>query len=150
MANKKGLVKKILIAVVLLVLAASAVVWYLFTKKFDDTQLVKAAFTVDALPFIKEFEKDDLQANRKYTEKIVVVNGLVSEIEKADTTVNIKMADTATGSYIIFAFQDKNREKISKVKVGDRISVKGSCSGGIYSEILETSVISFKRCVLNQ
>ncbi len=140
--------KKYLAGIVLLMLAGAGVVWYLFTLKFEDTGKTRADFSVNAIDLIKEFEQNDTLANRKYTEKIVTVNGTISSLEKADTTFNLKMTDSITGSYLIFAFQSNAGDAIRRLKAGDRVSVKGSCSGGVYSEILETRYISFKRCVI--
>jgi len=60
------------------------------------------------------------------------------------------MADTASGSYIIFAFQQQHRGEAKKIKMGDMVSIKGSCSGGAYSHMLETEYIAFKRCAVNK
>ena len=72
---------------------------------------MKPDFTVNASGFINEFRQDMAAANKKYSEKIIVVNGTVSKIEMADTTANIKMIDTASGAYIIFAFQQQHLQK---------------------------------------
>jgi flagellar basal body-associated protein FliL len=148
--TKKSTLKKILIVIGIGLVAAAAVALYIFTDTFDDTATQKAAYTVSANPFIKEFEKDNALANKKYTEQIITVNGRISEIEAADTTVNIKMIDTTTGSYIIFAFQQQDAAEAKKLKEGDSVSVKGSCSGGIFSEILEVESINFKRSSINK
>jgi hypothetical protein len=142
--------KKWMIALFVLVLAAGAVLWYLFTEKFADTNELKADYTVNAIDFIKEFRTDIQLANKKYTEKIVIVNGIVSEVETADTIANIKIADSATGAYIIFAFQQQHLAEARQMKAGDKVSIKGSCSGGNYSGILETENINFKRCAVNK
>ena len=141
--------KSILTGLLILLLAVAGVVWYIFTEKFTDTAESKADYSVDAMGFIKEFQQNDSLANKKYTEKIISIKGTVSEIETADTTVNIKMSDPATGDYIIFAFQQQHLPEAKKIKKGELVSIKGSCSGGIYSEILETRYISFKRAALN-
>lgn len=142
--------KKWLIALLVLLLAVAAVAWYMFTLKYDDTATVKADHTVNAIDFIKAFGEDLTAANAKYAEKIIVVNGTVSAIEPADTTMNIKMIDTAqNGAYIIFAFQQQHLAEAKGMKVGDKVSVKGSCSGGAFSNILETVYITFKRCAVN-
>jgi len=147
----RPLYKKILIGVFLLLLAAGGVIWYIFNEKFTDTAERKADYTVNAIDFIREFQKNDSLANAKYIEKIVTVNGVVSKIEPvSDTVVNIKMADAATGDYIIFAFQQEHAAEAKQLKEGGQASVKGSCSGGTYSEILETRYISFKRSALNK
>ncbi len=124
--------------------------WYIFTEKFDDTTKQKSSFTVNAMDFIKEFQASDSIASKKYIEKIITVKGRLSEIENADTTINVKMIDSLTGAYIIFAFQKQNTVDAKSLNVGDSIAIKGSCSGGVYSEILETTFISFKRCVISK
>ena len=142
--------KKWLLALFILLLAGGAVIWYLFTLKYEDTADVKPEHTVNAIDFISEFKQDMAEANKKYSEKIIVVNGTVSEIEMADTTANIKMIDTTNGAYIIFAFQQQHLQDAKQMKEGDKVSIKGSCSNGAFSTILETEYITFKRCAINK
>jgi hypothetical protein len=146
--NKKY--KKWLIALFVLLLAGAGVTWWLFTLKHDDTAVVQADYTVNAMEFIKEFKQDMTGANKKYAEKIIVVNGIVSEIEAADTTTNIKMIDSTNGAYIIFAFQVQHLQEARQMKPGQQVSIKGSCSNGAFSNILEAEYITFKRCAVNQ
>ena len=142
--------KKWLIVTGVVVLAGAAALWYIFTEKFEDTKKVKADYTVHAIDLIKACPHDEVAANKKYTEKIIIVNGTVSEIKNADTTANIIMADIKTGAYIIFAFQQQHVSEARQMKVGDDVSIKGSCSGGNYSAILEKEKIDFKRCTVNE
>ena len=142
--NKKVL-KWFLIATGILLAFGLAAYAYYATRTHEDTAGLKADYSVEAIPFIKEFEKDHVAANKKYAEKIIAVKGTVTAIESADTTINIKMADTATGSYLIFAFQEQYIREAKKLKEGDQVVIKGSCSDGVYSEILGTYFISFKR-----
>jgi hypothetical protein len=128
-----------------LLLLGGAVYFYFATLTHDDTAKLKVDYVVEAIPFIKEFENDYQAANKKYAEKIISVKGIVTATEPADTTMNIKMTDTATGSYLIFAFQDKHMSEAKKLKPGDNAVIKGSCSDGIYSDILGIYFVSFKR-----
>jgi len=153
-STKKNRHKKLLVLGIIILVAGIGTAWYMFTNTFSDTATEKPAYTFNAVDFIKEFQQNDSVANKKYAEQIITVNGMVSETEKSDSTVNIKMADTATGSYIIFAFQQQDAAKAKEIKEGDNISVKGSCSGGVFSEILSTETnkvefITFKRCSIN-
>lgn len=142
--------KRILVTVLVLAVAFAGIYWYIATEKFADTKDRKAAYTVNAMDFIGEFQKDDSAANKKYRGKIIVVKGRVSQLEAPDTTtVNIKFIDTATGAYAIFAFQDIHLTEAKTIKEGDSVSIKGACSGVAYSEVLETKYIPFQRCVLN-
>ncbi|MGF2412675.1 OB-fold protein [Ferruginibacter sp.] len=148
--KKNPWIKRVLIAGLLALVAGAIAIWFIFTEKFTDITKREAAFTVNAMDFLKEFQTNDSLANTKYLEKIITVNGRVSETEAADTTINIKMIDTATDAYIIFAFQQQHLAEAKQLKEGDSISIKGSCSGGTYSEILETEFVTFKRCAINK
>ena len=50
--NKK--LKWALVTLFVLLLAAGAIVWYVFNEKFADTTQKKADYTVNAMGFIKE------------------------------------------------------------------------------------------------
>ncbi len=120
----------------------------LMNETFSDTTGIKPDYTVTASGLIHEFVANDSAANHKYLEKIIEVSGIVSEAEvKADSTVNIIFADS-TGSYINFSLDKNQYEKGKNVKPGETISLKGACSGSLYSEILQSTAISFKRSVL--
>lgn len=147
--NKK-ILKKLLFAGTTLLLIGGAVYFYFATLTHSDTSDIKPEFKVEAIPFIKEFEKDYKAANKKYAEKIIAVSGVVTATLQADTTINIEMKDTATGSYAIFAFQQQHMSDAKSLKPGDKVTIKGSCSDGIYSEILGTYFISFKRSVIDK
>jgi Cu/Ag efflux protein CusF len=114
--------------------------------------LLKADYTVNALDFINEFKlKDSINpaSNKKYSEKIIIINGRVTSVETPDSTINLKITD-AEGAYISFAFQQKDQTALKKVKEGDSVSIKGSCNGANFSGILQVPSITFKRCSLNK
>lgn len=149
--HKRTWLKRLLITGLVLAVIGAGIYWYIATEKFSDTKDRKAAFTVDAIDFIREFRKDDSVANKKYRERIITVNGRVSELEAPDSsTVNVKFVDTTTGDYTIFAFQEQHLAEAKSLKKGDSISIKGSCSGVSYSEILDLYYIPFKRSALNK
>lgn len=148
--KRRSLLKRIATGALIILLAGAGIYWYVATEKFSDTKEQEAAFSVNAAGFINEFALDINAANAKYAEKIIAVTGIVSATETADTTINIKMTDPATGSYIIFAFQDQHLDEAKTVKTGDSVSIKGSCSGGVYSDILGVHSITFKRSTLNK
>ena len=141
----KKVLKWLLMGGATLLIAGIAVYFYYATRTHEDTATLEVDYTVDAIPFIKEFEQGYQAANKKYAEKIIAVKGRVTATEPADTTMNVKMTDTTTGSYLIFAFQDKHVAEAKELTEGDYVVIKGSCSDGVYSEILGTYFISFKR-----
>ena len=148
MSKKNNGIQKLLIFGLILLIVGGLAAWFIFTEKFEDTKSQKADYTISAYQLIHEFQKADSLSNKKYAEKIMTIQGKVSEIENVDTSVNIKMTDTTNGSYVIFAFQPQHLSEAKSIHIGDIISIKGSCSGGAYSQILETEFITFKRCTL--
>jgi uncharacterized protein (UPF0333 family) len=148
--NKGSWGKKLLIAFVTLLVIGGAAFWYIMTEEFSDTSSAKAAYTVNAMDLLREFQESDSIANKKYAEQIITVNGRISEIETADTTANIKFIDTTTGSYLIFDFQAQHAAEAKTLNIGDSVSLKGSCSGSIYSQLRKAHMISFKRSALNK
>lgn len=127
-----------------------AISHYIENKTFDNTADLKPAYTVKALDLIREFDSNDSAANKKYVNQILLVQGRISELEQPnDSTINLKMTDT-TGSYAIFPFYSKSLGQVKNLKQGDSVSIKGACSGDVYSEILETRFISFERCIINK
>jgi hypothetical protein len=78
------------------------------------------------------------------------VTGTVSAVDiAADSTSTIRFEDS-TGPYAIFSLEKSQVNKIRNTKAGDMVSVKGICSGSIFSDILGTTSINFKRSILNK
>ncbi len=140
--------KIVLIIIFIFLLAMGGIAWYLFTEKFADTAEIRTEYTLKANDFIKEFQQNDSLANIKYIEKIISVKGVVTDLETLDSVVNVKMSDSLTGDYIIYTFQEQHLAEAKKIKIGEQVSIKGSCSGAVYSDILQTRYISFKRAAV--
>jgi hypothetical protein len=147
-ANKKSWIKKALIAILFIILLGGGAYLYIMNETFDDTASLKSAYTVNAQDLINAYQTNDSVANATYREQIITVQGRVTEVEAADTTVNIKFTDPFTGSYLIFDFQSQHVPDAKVVQVGDSVAIKGSCSGNIYSRLRRAHMISFKRSLL--
>ncbi|MEN9858245.1 MAG: tRNA anti-like [Bacteroidota bacterium] len=147
-ANKKSWIKKALIAILFIILLGGGAYLYIMNETFDDTASLKSAYTVNAQDLINAYQTNDSVANATYREQIITVQGRVTEVEAADTTVNIKFTDPFTGSYLIFDFQSQHVPDAKVVQVGDSVAIKGSCSGNIYSQLRRAHMISFKRSLL--
>lgn len=122
---------------------------YIMSETHGATEDVKADYTLAAADLIKEFMENDTATNKKYNDKMLVVNGNASAVAlQDDSTSTISFADS-TGSYAIFSLEKNQYEKVKTIKQGDAVSLKGVCSGSIFSEILGTTAITFKRATFN-
>jgi tRNA_anti-like len=122
----------------------------LMNEGHQSTDQVKTDYMLSADTLLKEFIANDTASNNKYREKMLEVNGLINATEiAADSTSTLKFADS-TGSYAIFSIEKTELEKVKTIKTGDIVTVKGICSGSIFSEILGTTSVNFKRAVVKQ
>jgi hypothetical protein len=122
----------------------------IFEETFESTDNIKADYTITSVDLLKEFAANDTAANKKYMEKVLLVTGNASAIDvAADSSSSIRFEDS-TGSYAIFSMEKTEFNKVRDIKPGDAVSVKAVCSGSIFSDILGTTSISFKRSNLNK
>ncbi|MFZ9388763.1 MAG: OB-fold protein [Chitinophagaceae bacterium] len=120
------------------------------SETFTHTRDIHADYSISATDLLKEFAANDSAANAKYREKILVVSGKATQVEqRSDSTTTIQMADT-TGSYVVFSFDKDQLQSVNHIKTGDAVSLKGACSGSVYSEILGITFISFKRSAIHK
>jgi|GEM_PF-230356 len=124
------------------------IAYYLFTEKFEDTKLVKAAHASSALAFLKEFQNNDSLANARYRNQIVELSGRISALEQADTSANLKINADGTGDYLIFDFQQEDAKETKKLQQGDSVTIRAACSGSSYSRILNSRSVQFQRATL--
>ena len=146
--NKKKWLRWIFLAIVAMALAGGAIFYYVMTAEFADTTSEKPAYTISAIDLLTEFQQNDSAANKKYVEQILAVSGRVSEVEGVDTSATVKFVDSLTGSYLIFDFQSATSRQAAALQPGDSVTLKGSCSGSIYSRLRNAHMISFKRSVI--
>lgn len=82
--------------------------------------------SVNANDLYSIFSSDSLKANKKYTSRILVVRGLVSEVSLNSKQQKIILVKTSTpGAYINCTLE----ETVENIKPSDKVSIKGICSG---------------------
>ena len=99
--------------------------FYLFNKGAVDIKGSKG-ISVNANDLYTIYSYDSLTANKKYTSRILVVRGVVSEISINSKQQKIILVKTAApGAYVNCTLE----EPADNINVSDNISIKGICSG---------------------
>ena len=93
--------------------------------KHRDPSSEKAKFEMTADALTKEFKDDPTQANAKFINQAVLIEGIVTEI----TGVTVSMNNIACN------IDSSNIEKIQQIKTGDKIKVQGLVVG--YNDLME-------------
>lgn len=127
--------KNLKIITVLVVLAIiSGVAYYTFRKSPTAVSDYKPDYIIEPATIVDEFSEDENEANQKYLDKIIQLEGTVVEIEKGEedkTTVYLEGSLMGNVSCLF-----SNSELKDEIKVGDKAIVKGKCSGFILDVVL--------------
>lgn len=124
MNSMKG--KWFLIAGLILILLAAGWFYYLYQKPRADVADVKAAHTLTAEKLYHDFVTDEAAADQKYTDKIIEVKGMVSEVQTMDKTAFVLLGAGNENGGINCSMQHDN---VALPEKGKKITIKGKCTG---------------------
>ncbi|MGZ8540112.1 MAG: OB-fold protein, partial [Chitinophagaceae bacterium] len=95
-----------------------------------------------------EFETEEPASNKKYWDKVILVDGMVKEVSKDDRGLySVILGDTASMSSVRCSMDSIHNHETAAVKKGDHLAVKGICAGFNADEMLGSDVI-LVRCAV--
>lgn len=136
--------KKILIAVVLLIVIVGSIGAIMFFKPHRDVQSTKTDFKLQASEIVAEYLMDIQKADEKYLDeegnsKVLEISGTIFEVSEdfnGNKVVLLKEANDKAG--VSATFSAETNENAKNLNVGDKITIKGVIrSGASYDEDLE-------------
>jgi hypothetical protein len=123
MSSKKRLLVTLPV-LILLCLAGWAV--YEYKKPHTDAGDKTTNIYIDATSLYNDFSKNETNANAKYLDKIIEVTGIVDDVQNTNGALVIMLnANQMMGGINCKMFDAKN----NFLKKGDKITIKGKCSG---------------------
>lgn len=128
--------KKIIVAIVILGIAGAFIAYKMYNKPHVNITETSSDITITANKILEDFSSDETTANLKYLEKIIEVEGIVSEvkIEKEKGIITLKTNDDF-GS-VICHLSDESTQKISSIAAGNSLKLKGICTGYLMDVII--------------
>lgn len=125
------MVKKILIALLVLGLIGAAVGYYLWNKPHMDVQTAKTDVSIAAEQLYKAYVADENAANALYLEKTIAVKGVIREVDKAaDGSVKVIFeTGDADGFGVSCEMDPLTKHKRTDFQKGETITLKGICAG---------------------
>ncbi len=119
-----------------------------YNRKHVDVTEESAAFTITSEDLIIAFTTDEKAANKKFLDKIIAISGKIKSIEKDETGIyTIALGKLNTMSSVRCSLDSIHNQGASIVKIGENISIKGTCSGYNADELLGSDVI-LNRCAV--
>ena len=142
--------KRILLAVLLILIAGAIYVYKEFNRTNIDIAGEEPAFAVGATELIKAFTDDDSAASNKYVGKIISVTGLVKNINQVERGYfTVSLGDTLSMSSVRCSVDSVYTASATGAKPGMTIKVKGNCTGFNADELLGLDVI-VNRCMIEE
>lgn len=140
-----------IVAVVLLLLAIG--VGYAFreyNRKEPQTADRPAVFTIAASDLMKQFRKEEKNANLKYLDKVIEVSGELKSVDtgdKGELTLVLKTSEEL--SSVRCSIDSLYSAQAGPLVAGNPVRVKGICTGYIADELLGADIILKKSLVLS-
>jgi hypothetical protein len=127
---------------ILLVIACLGTItgFYLYNKPVSSTASRSADLTIRAEDLFNEFSKNENAANTKYLDKVVSIEGTVTNIAIEDG-LSIVTLKTASDMFGVICKIESGDEKVKSLKAGEEIRVKGVCTGMLMDVIMVRCVI---------
>lgn len=124
------MMKKIVIAVLILALLGAAYGYYLWNMPQENMQAKQADLTIAATELFKAFSTDEQAANSKYLGKTVAVTGVVKSVEKDETGGGVKVSlETGDSFGVLCELDPLSKHQRMNFPVGESVTFKGNCTG---------------------
>lgn len=120
--------KKVLIALAVLLVAGAAVGFYLWNKPHENMERAKADMTLQAAQLFAEYNTDQAAADAKYLDKTVAVKGVVKEVNKDEGSVKI-LLETGSDFNVLCTLDELSQHARTDFPIGEKVTFKGKCTG---------------------
>ena len=128
---------KIALIVLLVMLVVTVIGVKTYNKPHVDVVKTEAKYKLDAQQLINSFITDEDKASKKYVNTIIQVSGEALEISHGTISIKYKNSE----STVLCNLLPKEDEKLKTIKKGDKIKVKGICTGYLLDVVLVECVL---------
>ena len=139
---KRGIV----LTIVILILAIVIVYIYTFHKPARTAASEEAVYSVSVKDLTEEFEADENAANAKYLNKVIKVYGTVVNVSESESDISVNLKEIDSNAGVTCSFEKKSIDK-SKVKPGQKVFIKGICSGFLMDVVLNKCALDTEAAI---
>lgn len=143
-------IKKIIVgSVIIAVLGGAGYGYSEYNRKPKSLDKVKPHVVLSAETLIKDFETNEKDANSKYLDKIIAVDGKIRSVEKSENGYfTVVLGKEGTMSSVRCSMDSVFQQAVANLSAGSEIRMKGACTGFNADELLGSDVI-LNRCVVD-
>ena len=117
--------RKILTGVLILIVVAGSVGYYLYSKKVQNYAEGEPDINITAKELVEAFDKDTASAVKRFMEKKIRVTGTVKSLDSSA----VVLSEEGVPSSVVIGLDERNKKSISQLKVGEAATLQGKFSG---------------------
>lgn len=103
----------------------------------------EVSYSLSAVNLYKEFDEKEAISSKKYSGKLIQVEGIIQEItldEKKSKVILLTTGEDTMGG-ILCTLEKSQKHDLSELEVGERVSIKGICAGMLMDVVMNRCVI---------
>ncbi|MBX9783667.1 MAG: OB-fold putative lipoprotein [Chitinophagaceae bacterium] len=125
--------KPIILILILIGIATAVYVWFFEWNK-PKTEVADAdAIKIEAATLFNAYTKDEASANKLYLEKVLQVNGEVTEVIQNEEGLKVVLLKTEDAMFGVNCTLEQKNITVSK---GEKVTLKGICTGYLTDVVL--------------
>jgi len=97
--------------------------------------------SISAIDLFNQYQQDESVANKKFLDKIIEVQGKVTDVQQSGKTVSIQLDGGASTAGINCSITQHSDQKIQLPEKGSSVKIKGRCAGMLMDVNLVDCVI---------
>lgn len=137
--------KKYIIIIFVIIVLGSGIFAYFYWNKPHRDPSKEQGLKISAEQIFSEYEADELTSNEKYLNKTLEIEGHLIDAGANQDGEPTAMLDTGNPMFgVQITFNRKEKTKLSELTIGDKITVKGICTGYLSDVIVTDAVIVSK------
>ena len=130
------MLKKLLTAVGIGILIGVGIGIYLWNKPKTNYANETADIVISADSIFNSYSKNEQEANKLYLNKVIQVNGTVSQVSENGNNEKNIILQTADPMFGVSCTMLKTDAHAAELKAGDKTSIKGLCTGYITDVVI--------------
>ncbi len=133
--------RKLIIGSLLLLLVLAGVMLYMNYDFRAGIAKEEPDYVIDARTLFAEYDADEDAANQKYLGKTIEVSGDINHIDKTNDPVTISLEAGGVMGNLVCELSKTVEVDVTGIEEGEKITIKGSCSGKLLDVILVNCII---------
>jgi hypothetical protein len=133
-----------LLLLVISIITIMLVVVYLTIRFMPEKSIIKqtADFTLTATSLAEEYEINPTGSDKKFIDRIIEVKGVINEITTdQNNSIVLILRDKESTIGVLCTLREKKMKFRKHFKLGDTITLKGTCSGMLFEVVLNKCII---------